>query len=69
MLDELGFASRAALVDAAVPAAIRSADGLDLPEALSEEGVLAELRSLASKNVVKTPSSSARASTARTRPR
>ncbi|KAM9861502.1 putative glycine dehydrogenase (decarboxylating) [Leucobacter sp. BZR 635] len=54
MLDELGFDSRASLVDAAVPAAIRSADGLDLPEALSEEGVLAELRSLASKNVVKT---------------
>lgn len=54
MLETLGFASRAELVDAAVPAAIRSADGLDLPDALSEEGVLAELRSLASKNVVKT---------------
>ena len=54
MLDELGYASRAELVDAAVPAAIRSADGLDLPEALSEEGVLAELRGLASQNVLKT---------------
>ncbi|GAA1579689.1 aminomethyl-transferring glycine dehydrogenase [Leucobacter aridicollis] len=54
MLDALGFESRAALVDAAVPAAIRSARPLDLPDALSEEGVLAELRGLASQNVVKT---------------
>ena len=54
MLDALGFESRAALVDAAVPAAIRSANLLDLPDALSEEGVLAELRALADKNVVKT---------------
>ncbi|GAA1323277.1 aminomethyl-transferring glycine dehydrogenase [Leucobacter albus] len=54
MLDALGFTSRAALVDAAVPASIRTASQLDLPEALSEEGVLAELRGLASKNVLKT---------------
>ena len=54
MLDALGFASRAELVDAAVPATIRSEDGLDLPDALSEEGVLAELRGLAAKNVLKT---------------
>ena len=54
MLDALGFASRAELVDAAVPATIRSEDGLDLPDALSEEGVLAELRGLAAKNVLRT---------------
>ena len=54
MLDVLGFGTRAELVDAAVPAAIRSERALDLPDALSEEGVLAELRGLASQNVVKT---------------
>ena len=54
MLDALGYASLGSLVDAAVPARIRSAAALDLPPARSEEQILAELRRLADRNVVKT---------------
>ncbi|MGW6266068.1 aminomethyl-transferring glycine dehydrogenase [Cellulosimicrobium funkei] len=54
MLDQLGYASLDALVDAAVPAAIRTERPLDLPAARTETEVLDHLRALAAKNVVKT---------------
>ncbi|MBD5784568.1 aminomethyl-transferring glycine dehydrogenase [Cellulosimicrobium terreum] len=54
MLDQLGYASLDALVDAAVPASIRSDRPLDLPAARTETEVLDHLRGLAGKNVVKT---------------
>ncbi len=54
MLDQLGHASLDALVDAAVPAAIRTERPLDLPAARTETEVLDHLRALAAKNVVKT---------------
>ena len=54
MLSALGYEHLAELVDAAVPAAIRSSGELDLPPALSEEGILAELRGMAAKNTVRT---------------
>ena len=50
MLGEIGYGSLAALVDAAVPAGIRNAGPLDLPEALSEPEALARLKSVMSKN-------------------
>ncbi|MGH8399897.1 MAG: glycine dehydrogenase (aminomethyl-transferring), partial [Gammaproteobacteria bacterium] len=55
MLQTLGFATRAALIDAVVPANIRRRDGLPLgpftrPKA--EHEALAELRALANKNQV-----------------
>ncbi len=50
MLGEIGYGSLAALVDAAVPAGIRNAGPLDLPEALSEPAALARLKSVMSKN-------------------
>ncbi|GAB6939312.1 aminomethyl-transferring glycine dehydrogenase [Isoptericola variabilis] len=53
MLDVLGHASLDALVDAAVPASIRTDRPLDLPAARSEAEVLAHLRDLAGKNQVK----------------
>ncbi|MFD5600192.1 aminomethyl-transferring glycine dehydrogenase [Leucobacter sp. NPDC058333] len=53
MLAELGYDSLDALVDAAVPAAIRKTEPLDLPAGRSEEEILADLRALAAKNVVK----------------
>jgi len=53
MLARLGFDSLEALIDAAVPAAIRSAP-LDLPAARSEEQVLAALRAIAAQNTVMT---------------
>lgn len=43
-----------ALVDAAVPAAIRATAPLDLPAARSEDQMLADLRSIAAKNTVLT---------------
>ncbi|MBX6388016.1 MAG: aminomethyl-transferring glycine dehydrogenase [Frankia sp.] len=49
MLAELGYPSLAALLDAAVPAGIRS-DALELPAPVPESVVLAELRALASRN-------------------
>ncbi len=54
MLAQLGYDSLDALVDAAVPASIRSDRPLDLPAARSEEEVLAELRAIAAKNTVMT---------------
>jgi glycine dehydrogenase len=53
MLDELGYDSLDALVDAAVPAAIRTARPLDLPAARTEAEVLDHLRAVAAKNQVK----------------
>ena len=50
MLRSLGMASLDALVAQAVPAAIRTEAGLDLPPPVDEAGVLAELRGLAARN-------------------
>ena len=52
MLAVLGYGSLDELVDAAVPAVIREAAPLDLPEPLSETGALARLRELAGRNEV-----------------
>ncbi len=51
MLDRLGYPSIDALMDAAVPKSIRSADALELPAAADEETAAAELRALAAANV------------------
>ncbi len=53
MLDQLGYDSLDALVDAAVPKAIRTERPLDLPAARSEAEVLDHLREIAAKNQVK----------------
>ena len=50
MLDALGYASIDDLIDAAVPAQIRSTQGLQLPAARSEQQVLGALRALADRN-------------------
>nr|WP_129337275.1 aminomethyl-transferring glycine dehydrogenase [Cellulomonas endophytica] len=55
MLAALGHRSLDALVDAAVPATIRTDRPLDLPAARSEETVLADLRAIAARNRVLTP--------------
>jgi len=55
MLAVVGHGSLAELAEAAVPAAIRSTEALDLPAAASEAEVLAELRALAAQNRVTTP--------------
>ncbi|MEM8558071.1 MAG: aminomethyl-transferring glycine dehydrogenase, partial [Bacteroidota bacterium] len=52
MLDALGVASLDALVDAAVPDAIRLGRAMDLPPALSEHALLAEAQRLADQNEV-----------------
>jgi glycine dehydrogenase len=52
MLSELGFSTLDDLAAAAVPAAIRSLQPLDLPEALGESATTAELRRYASENRV-----------------
>ncbi|MCC6194761.1 MAG: aminomethyl-transferring glycine dehydrogenase [Burkholderiales bacterium] len=52
MLAELGFASRAAMMDAVVPAAIRERDPLPLPGPLTEAAALAKLSGLAADNRV-----------------
>jgi glycine dehydrogenase len=54
MLRTLGFATRGALIDAIVPAAIRSRKPLALLAAKGEEEALEELRNLAAKNRVYT---------------
>ena len=54
MLDVVGQPSLAALVDAAVPGAIRATAGLSLQPATSERDVVTELRGLASHNTVLT---------------
>src|SRR5688572_23121831 len=50
MLDVLGFGSRAELIDAVVPEAIRERAQLPLPEPVDESASLERLRSLAAKN-------------------
>ena len=50
MLDRLGFDSLEALMDAVIPATIRTKEPLDLPAALSETGAVGELRALAASN-------------------
>ncbi len=55
MLAALGHDSLDALVDAAVPASIRTGRPLDLPAARSEEQVLADLRGIAARNRVLRP--------------
>ncbi|WP_046508514.1 aminomethyl-transferring glycine dehydrogenase [Streptomyces odonnellii] len=55
MLAQVGYGSLDELTAAAVPEAIRSAEALDLPGARTEAEVLAELRSLASRNQVLAP--------------
>ncbi|HEX6793880.1 MAG TPA: aminomethyl-transferring glycine dehydrogenase, partial [Casimicrobiaceae bacterium] len=52
MLREIGFASRAALMNAVVPPSIRLASALPLPAPSSEAEALAKLRRMASKNRV-----------------
>jgi glycine cleavage system P protein (glycine dehydrogenase) len=52
MLATLNYGALAELVDAAVPAVIREATPLVLPDALSETEALARLRSLAARNEV-----------------
>ncbi|QQB15361.1 aminomethyl-transferring glycine dehydrogenase [Brevibacterium casei] len=52
MLAELGYDSLEALAEAAVPASIQI-DGLDLPGGRTETEVLADLRDLASQNVMR----------------
>jgi len=54
MLASLGYDSLAALVDAAVPARIRDAAPLSLPEPMSETEAIAHLRELAQRNEVYT---------------
>ena len=53
MLSTLGFASLDALSEAVVPTNIAQSKPLDLPAGLSEEDALAELRTIADKNVLK----------------
>jgi len=52
MLRDIGYASRDALVDAVVPAAIRLAKPLALPPPMSEAEALARLRKIAARNRV-----------------
>ena len=50
MLDALGYRSVDDVMDAALPASIRTARGFDLPSARSEQQTLADLRTLAEQN-------------------
>jgi glycine dehydrogenase len=52
MLARLGFTSRADLIDAAVPAAIRHRAPLALPDPCTEAAALGELREIAARNQV-----------------
>src|SRR2546425_12194654 len=52
MLKVLGYASRSALIDAAVPPAIRLREPLALSAAKGEEGALDQLKAMARKNRV-----------------
>ncbi|WP_433469700.1 aminomethyl-transferring glycine dehydrogenase [Spirillospora sp. CA-128828] len=54
MLAAIGYSGIEALIDDAVPAAIRTSRPLDLPPALSETAALDRLRELASRNTVLT---------------
>ncbi|MBL3686363.1 glycine dehydrogenase (aminomethyl-transferring) [Leucobacter zeae] len=53
MLERIGYDSLDALVDTAVPAAIRKSEPLDLPGARSEEEILSDLRAFADRNTLK----------------
>ncbi|WP_372433112.1 aminomethyl-transferring glycine dehydrogenase [Myceligenerans indicum] len=53
MLDQLGYDTMDALVEAAVPKSIRTQRPLGVPEARSETEVLAHLRDIAGRNVLK----------------
>ena len=55
MLKVLGYDTLDGLIDAAVPGSVRTLAALDLPPAVSEERVLAELRDAASRNLVAEP--------------
>ena len=55
MLAEVGYATLEELVDAALPAEIRTGTGLDLPTAATEAQAAAELAALAGRNTVLTP--------------
>jgi glycine dehydrogenase len=55
MLAELGYASLDELVDAAVPAGIRSASALRLPRPASEAEASAELAAIAARNTIAVP--------------
>ena len=50
MLERLGFESLESLMDAAVPAAIRTTAPLELPRPLTEEAAVRELRAIAASN-------------------
>ncbi|ACB51957.1 glycine cleavage system protein P [Crocosphaera subtropica ATCC 51142] len=52
MLKMLGFSTLEQLIDATVPQGIRLSKSLNLPEAQSEYGALAQLKSIASKNQI-----------------
>jgi glycine dehydrogenase len=54
MLGSVGYSTADELIDAAVPAAIRTDRPLDLPPALSETAALERLRELAARNQVRT---------------
>ncbi len=52
MLAVLGYPTRAALIDAIVPAGIRNQEALEIGDARSEAGALAELKNIAAQNRV-----------------
>ena len=52
MLSVIGAASRRALIDAIVPRSIARSQGMQLPAPVSEAAALAELKSIAQRNVV-----------------
>ncbi|WP_423599482.1 aminomethyl-transferring glycine dehydrogenase [Roseateles sp. MS654] len=52
MLSAIGAASRAALIDAIVPAAIKRAAKMDLPEPVTESQALVELKAIAGRNQI-----------------
>ncbi|HZE37191.1 MAG TPA: aminomethyl-transferring glycine dehydrogenase [Stackebrandtia sp.] len=53
MLSAVGYHSAAELLEAAIPASIRSLDGLNLPAAVSEAEAARELRAIAASNQTK----------------
>ncbi|BEL03885.1 aminomethyl-transferring glycine dehydrogenase [Actinoplanes sichuanensis] len=55
MLKAIGYGSVEQLMDAAIPESIRFHGELDLPAGISEEQTIAELRSIADRNVLATP--------------
>ena len=55
MLASLGFSDLDALIDAAMPESVRSAEPMDLPKPATETELLAELNELAHANEVRTP--------------